>query len=361
MPVFLNNTVRSVKWFKDANEKGELDMKPPFQRNLVWTDKQKSYLIDTILCGYPIPEIYMQDIYNDKGDAKYIVVDGQQRIRACLDFIGNKFSIDPAKTPLFGDMSFDDLLPELKKRIYEYSFIVRLMPEIPDSELRLIFQRLNQNNVILNSQELRHATYWGDFIQTMNNLADMENWQKIQVFSTNDIKRMLDVEFISELTIAYLNGLQNKKLSLDRFYRIYEENDFDKKNDVVDIFEKVLGEILQVLPNIGATRWSKKSDFYTLFLIFAKNKIRLPLSSEKRDLATNILLKFAKDLEGYVTTIKDSEEEGSGNLFTNLMNNQVNITDNIMLYAVGLRASTDLSSRKRREEALENVLLGIWQ
>lgn len=366
MPVFLNNTVRSVKWFRDAHEHGELDMKPPFQRNPVWTEKQKSYLIDTILCGYPIPEIYMQDIVNERGDAQYIVIDGQQRIRACLDFIGNVFSMDGERTPQYRDMFFEDLLPELKKKIFEYNFVVRLMPEIPEPEMRLIFQRLNQNNIILNAQELRHATYWGVFIKTMNDIANMEFWKKIQLFSSNDIKRMLDVEFISEISIAAMNGLQNKKLSLDKYYRAYE-NDFDKREFIIDLFEKVLGEILQILPEIGETRWSKKSDFYSLFLIISKFKNKLPFSEDKRNNTAAALLKFEKDLDDYGTLkfVEDLEDITSDapEIFPIDEPVEVEMTtidENVFLYSQGLRASTDLSSRKRREEALEKVLIPIW-
>lgn len=46
----------------------------------------------------------------------------------------------------------------------------------------------------------------------MNELVENENWAALGIFTTNDIKRMLDVEYVSELTIAILNGHQNKNL-----------------------------------------------------------------------------------------------------------------------------------------------------
>lgn len=86
---------------------------------------------------------------------------------------------------------------------------------------------------------------------------------------------MLDVEYVSELTIAMLNGLQNKKDKLETYYQIYEDED----PDVVDIKEKfdvILGEILKIIPDINKTRWSKKSDFYSLFLVIANHIDSLP-------------------------------------------------------------------------------------
>jgi uncharacterized protein with ParB-like and HNH nuclease domain len=86
MQKFTETTHRSVAWLKKANDEGRLEMKPPFQRNPVWSGKQKGALIETILLEYPIPEIYMQDIVSASGDESHIVVDGQQRIRAVLDY-----------------------------------------------------------------------------------------------------------------------------------------------------------------------------------------------------------------------------------------------------------------------------------
>jgi uncharacterized protein with ParB-like and HNH nuclease domain len=59
-------------------------MKPPFQRNPVWIHPQKSYLIDSILNGFPIPEIYMQEFVDEGGNERHVIIDGQQRIISIL-------------------------------------------------------------------------------------------------------------------------------------------------------------------------------------------------------------------------------------------------------------------------------------
>ena len=59
---YLNTTHRSAVWFKKTFDAGDLVIKPPFQRNPVWSIRQKSSLIDTILLEYPIPELYMQEV-----------------------------------------------------------------------------------------------------------------------------------------------------------------------------------------------------------------------------------------------------------------------------------------------------------
>lgn len=172
MENFLNTTLRNVAWFKQAHERGDLEMKPPFQRNPVWVTRQKSYLIDTILNKYPIPEIYMQEVTDENGSVRYIIIDGQQRIRSIIDFMNGSFSLDEKESPEFNGAYFEDLTSEQKKAFFKYNFVVRILPDINDAELRAIFQRLNKNVVALNKQELRQATYSGPFIRLMNNISD---------------------------------------------------------------------------------------------------------------------------------------------------------------------------------------------
>lgn len=95
MTDFMDVTRRTPAWIKRAIEEGRLEIKPPYQRNPVWLDPQKSSLIDTILHGYPIPELYLQDLVDSEGNETHFVVDGQQRIRACVEFADGEFELDP--------------------------------------------------------------------------------------------------------------------------------------------------------------------------------------------------------------------------------------------------------------------------
>ena len=353
MATFLKNAPRSVLWFKQVHDRGELEMKPPFQRNPVWTDKQKSYLMDSILNEYPVPEIYMQEIVTDKAEVKYVLVDGQQRIRACLEFVENLFAIDSKDSPQWGGLTFEELKPIEKKRIYEYDFIARYLPDIADTEIRNIFQRLNRNNVVLNPQELRQATYWGPFITTMNEISEYENWGRLDIFTSNDIKRMLDVEYISEIAIEILHGHQNKKQTIDKYYALYEV-EFDKRNFIKEVFDSVLREFLMILPSIKSTnRWFKKTDFYSLFVVFAEHKDSLPLNKEKRELAIHRLNTIGEQIDKMVS-INKIEEDSEEPL-------NIEIKENIEKYVQSIRASSDLGSRRRREETLQFELADLWK
>lgn len=343
MQRYLSYTHRNGVWFKRALDSGELSINPPFQRNPVWSDKQKSSLIVTMLLEYPIPELYMQELTESSGAQKHIVVDGQQRVRAVLSFIAGEFELDDDSGRWAG-AKFDDLAAEDRKKLFEYNFVVRQLPEMPDDELRAIFQRINRNTVTLNPQELRRATYWGEFITLMETLADLDFWTFASIFSANDRRRMLDVEFVSELTVAMLNGLQNKKKNLEQFYQQYETS-FDDAGTVRGAFGRVLGELEQLLPDLPKTRWRKKSDFYSLFLKFARHQQLLPLSSDSRDLAKRILMGFAADVDSVIA--QDIIPATTPPAVLDYVRNVE-------------RAATDLGARKAREVAIDTVLAPVF-
>lgn len=342
---YLNSTTQNIAWFKKIYDEGTLEIHPPFQRNPIWTDKQCSYLIDSILRGYPIPEVYLQEKVDPDGKVITVVVDGQQRIRSFLRFIENEYSIDETQSTRWGGMCFDDLSEEERIAFFKYKFVIRVLPDIDEDEIRNIFQRINRNNIALNPQELRQSTYRGDFIQSMNYIADKKYWDDLGIFTPQKVRRMLDVEFISEIAIAYLNGLQNKKQKLDYYYRLYEQ-DYPEREEVETLFDKVIGEILQTLPNIKETRWSNMIDFYTLFLVLAEQEKQFPLDSERRSRLENVLVSFSNAISIYQKSNADEEEAPA--------------SKNVADYASGIRNSSDLGSRRIRFAALKSELSSIF-
>jgi uncharacterized protein with ParB-like and HNH nuclease domain len=89
---YLNSTQHSVSWFNKIHQQGELELNPPFQRNPVWTDKQKSYLIDTILNGYPVPELYMQEYASADGRESMLWSTGNRGFEPVLSSLKVDFS-----------------------------------------------------------------------------------------------------------------------------------------------------------------------------------------------------------------------------------------------------------------------------
>lgn len=341
---FLHTTHRTVTWFNKAHVNDDLELSPPFQRNAVWTNAQKSYLIDTILNALPIPELYMQDMGNASGEERHIVVDGQQRIRAVLDYVNNNFSLSGDDVaPRWRGLKFDQLSPDDRKSIFGYKFVVRILPsDLRDEEIRRIFSRINKNTVSLTDQELRNATYWGPFISAIQLMADEDRyWSDCGIFSANDHRRMSDQEFISELAIAYLHGPQNKKDRLDHFYLTYEE-DFERRDELVRTFNQVTADIARTLPRLWDTRWRKKSDFYTLFIAFAARAARLPFDQAIIDKLATRIVDFGEAID---TALRVEAEDRS------------NIDPRILTYANAVaRAASDRGSRIARARAFSQYV-----
>jgi hypothetical protein len=337
---FLNTTTHSVSWVYKRHQDDELELKPPFQRNPVWSDAQKSYLIDTILNGFPIPELYIQEFTDASGNDRHVVVDGQQRLRSCIEFIENKFSLTGNEIGSLDGLSFDDMSPDQRQIIFNYNFVVRKLPDMDDDDLKAIFKRINKNTITLNPQELRHSTYSGQFITLMEDTANDERWADFNVFTSNDVRRMLDIEFISELSIGVLHGPQNKKSTLDRWYAAYEI-EFERKSQLRTSINKILGEISTILPGLGKTRWRKKSDFYTLFLVLSEQESRLPFSREERDELGNRLIEFAAAVDGCIAN----------------PDQQPVPPPTVRAYTVAVeRAASDLGNRRSRALQLKRYL-----
>ncbi len=338
---FLESTTRTISWLSKRDQANELVLQPTFQRNAVWSEKQKSFLIDTILRGYPVPELYMQDFTDSNGDDTYVVVDGQQRIRACLSYLADEFRLNEDDSSDFGELKFSKLSEEQRKKIYNYKFVVRTLPEMPQEELRAMFLRINRNSVSLTPQELRHATYWGEFISCCASLADNEIWSELAIFSPNNIRRMADIEFISEIVSAIVGGLQNKKDNLDTFYVTYEES-FEDRALIEARFNKTLSEIGMLLPNLSKTRWRKKSDFYSLFLVLYRWSSSYPLASDIRKELGEALSGMAEEIDAFATADETNQESHTPEIRR--------------YYRSVVQSGADLGNRKVRDTEIERVV-----
>jgi hypothetical protein len=260
---------QKISWFQRENDAKSLNLSPEFQRNPVWTDDEASHLIDTVLNGLPFPEVYLRSKSTAQGKTSHEVVDGQQRIRSLLRFGANDLSLRGDEVSnRFQGKSFEDLSKKLKERFWDYSVVVRDLGSASDAEIRDLFRRLNRHSVVLNDQELRNAKYRGHFIKLMEELADDPWWTDVRIVTPRQVRRMEDIEFVSELFIGVVAGPQNKKDSLDDYYEANEKN-FEDKEKQAKQFRDTKALIIDTLTSEQITEWSGKSDFYALFIAFS--------------------------------------------------------------------------------------------
>ncbi|MEI2268820.1 DUF262 domain-containing protein [Microbacterium sp. No. 7] len=207
-------------------ESGALRVSPKFQRRGVWGTAAKGHLIDSILLGYSIPPIHIRLAEDAGGRIVREVIDGQQRVRAVFDFIAGKYRIPPSVSRNWGGHGFDELDNESRELLKLFSFVVYQYKRLNDADVLDMFSRLNMYSVSLNAQELRNGKWFGEFKRLSYGLAteSLEFWRQKRIISESQIARMREAELVSELLVLQLDGLQDKKKSLDVFYdRLDEE------------------------------------------------------------------------------------------------------------------------------------------
>jgi hypothetical protein len=227
MQQLFSNRNYSVRDFAEWDDKGELELAPKFQRRDIWSDKARSYLIDTIVRGKPIPKIFMrQDLNLKTRRTKREIVDGQQRLRSVLSFIRDGFKCSRAHHEDIRGKYFSGLSKEMQRDVLRYEFSVDLLQDTPDNEIYDLFARINTYAETLKAQELRHAKWFGEFKSSVYELATEFSpfFERNNILTPKQILRMAEAEFISDLLLATIEGIvAGGKPVLDKAYKDYDD------------------------------------------------------------------------------------------------------------------------------------------
>ena len=126
-------------------------MRPPYQREFVYKDKQRDAVITTVNQGFPLNVMY----WADKGDGTYEVIDGQQRTISICQYVNGDFSYN---------LSYFHSLPsDQREKFLNYKLMVYICTGT-DSEKLGWFKTINIAGKPLNEQEIRNAVYAGPFV-----------------------------------------------------------------------------------------------------------------------------------------------------------------------------------------------------
>lgn len=257
-----------VEW--DAQKK--LELNPKFQRRPVWTPKAKSFLMDTILRGKPIPKVFIRQKINVTTQTSIReVVDGQQRLRTILSYVKDGFAVSKRQNSEHGGKVFSQLGEDVQAQVLAYEVSVDLLINLPDAEILDIFSRLNSYAVVLNEQEKLNADHFSPFKVLADRVGHKYNsyWTAQGILTSNQIMRMLEVNLVADLLIALLEGIKSKK-QVKKFYDQYETN-FDHDVEVLeDHFDRVITAIGEIYPEgLSNTEFRRPHLFYSLFVAVA--------------------------------------------------------------------------------------------
>lgn len=276
-----------------------LILQPEFQRNLVWNDNHKESFIDTILKGYPFPEIYLAQsgVDFETLQTQQVVVDGQQRLSTIMKYVNDELTYKTIPR-------FQDLSEQEKKDFLGYGVSVISLGDASSETIKEVFRRINQTKYSLNPIEIQNAFYDGEFISTAKEILEEFNIKTLPVFSETDVTRMIDLYFILLLMATYEEGGYYGGNTKTDEYIISYNNHYPNKESTKTKFCQILQFIAELQLPIDSM-WFRKSNFFTLFCEIVK------LDTIPSDLKNRLLV-----FEDHVMKDKGREESNYGKYYS---------------------------------------------
>jgi len=157
-----------VEDYEDNDELGvraygsRLDVRPPYQREFVYKDKQRDAVIETLRRDFPLNVMYWAVVDDPSDDGvEYEIIDGQQRTISICQYVEGDFSIEIDGHQL----AFHNLQDDQQQQILDYELMVYLC-QGTDSEKLDWFKTINIAGEELTDQELRNAVYHGPWVSS---------------------------------------------------------------------------------------------------------------------------------------------------------------------------------------------------
>ena len=255
---------------------------PEFQRKFVWNRAHKEKFIDTILNGYPFPEIYIAqegvDLVTIQNQE--VVVDGQQRLRTVVQYID-----EPEDSKEFGKdvKKYKDLTENEKRDFLNYEVVFRALGDVKPKTTIEIFRRINLTQYSLRQVEIENAIYDGEFITTAKEILASINLSGLPAFSDSEISRMADLYFILLLMSTIENeGYFNRDSQIEH-YIINNNDSYENSDTVKSRLISTINKItsLQLEPD---TIWYRKSNLFTLIIELYKLESEIDVNRYKEKL-----------------------------------------------------------------------------
>lgn len=273
---------------------------PIFQRNYVWDIGKASKLIESLILGLPVPELF----FYSEGDenSTYKIIDGQQRLLSIYFFLKGRFPKNPKSrvtickelntgkdlTTLMADNNlFKDFLlvlnkedDEVKSRYHNKKFVLldkdtqikfklrrylrtvvvrQNKPENNSSSMFEIFNRLNTGGAALTPQEVRASVYYCYFYQMIARLNLLDSWRDILNKPSIDLHSN-DLELILR-SIALLADKDNYFPKMTLFLNNFSEKSKKFDKNAVDYLEKLFVSFIDSCSNLGEKAFFRNNRF----------------------------------------------------------------------------------------------------
>ena len=348
---------KTITDLSNLNEDGLLNLEPGFQRQSVWSERDRAKLIDSILRNYPLPAVFLYR-REDQGRIIYDVIDGKQRIESILMFMGQMRGRFGLKTQLPASEQTEWVdWKRLCKRHQQHLVSGYKIPVIEvDGDIGDIidlFVRINSTGKALTPQEKRHAKYYNSaFLREADRLARRckDYFLDTGILSAGQISRMKHVELMCELMLsAHQGDVINRKAALDKVMATNGFSDSQTRKASAKAMA-ALNRMKRMFPKLHTTRMRQLTDFYSLTVLILKFESEgLILTDRKRNrLAWDLLSALATNVD----MVRDKQRKAIGAKPDQEMYREYLLTVSQM--------SDDVNQRRKRESILRNVLGSLF-
>ena len=245
-------------------KRGDLILQPDFQRKLVWSIRHKESFIDTILKGFPFPEIYIAQsgIDLETFQAQQVVVDGQQRLSTIISYINGEL---PCKKIL----RYSALDNQQKAAFLNYDVVVRDLKDASSDTIKEVFRRINLTQYRLNDIEINNAIYEGEFISTAKDILNHLDNGSFPLFSDNELNRMGDLNYILMIMATLEEGGYFAGNTMTGEYIVKYDDSYENAETMKD---KILNlfHVIETFNLDTDSMWYRKSNFFTMFVELSK-------------------------------------------------------------------------------------------
>lgn len=334
-----------------------LNLEPGFQRQSVWSERDRAKLIDSMMRNYPLPAVFFYR-REDQGQIFYDVIDGKQRIESILMFMGEMRGQYAVATQLPGQDQPETLnWKRLCKRKQQHLLTGYRIPVIEvDGDIGDIidvFVRINSTGKALTPQEKRHAKYYNSsFLREADRVARRFEgfFRRMGILGAGQIARMKHVELLCELMLsAHQGDVINRKAALDR---VMAADSFTAAQTRKASKRAIaaLNRVRRMFPKLKTSRLRQVTDFYSLVVLVSRFEVEgLILTDRRRNrLAWDLLAAFAANVD----KVRDNQRKAIG-----IKPDQEIYRDYLLTVS---QMSDDVNQRRKREGILSGLLRSLF-
>ena len=228
---------------------------PDYQREMVWSAKQQSRFIESILIRLPVPFIFAADIGSGDREGTLEIIDGSQRLRTLDNFLSNRLSLESlVRLTAANWMRFSDFAKPRQLRFKRSTVrVIELTDQADEQARREMFDRLNSGGSKLTSMEVRRGVEDGPFMKMITEWAGNDLFKTMVPLNERNAKRK-EYEELALRYFAYANNYKAFQKSVDSFLTDYlkDRNEHVTPAEIQAMsaeFERSLQFVQQHFPN----------------------------------------------------------------------------------------------------------------